>query len=242
MDYTKDTFATDVTTARAAYGALSDAQQGQVTNLPLLVAAEAGVVTDEASLTTAIANASKIFIKNSFTLTAPVVIDKKVSINGNKQTLIGPAVITGATYNTTVVILANDAEVSNLTVNAASAAPGTWVTPARFGMQVYDATGVKLTNITLKNGQAGLLVNAATKDASVVANGIHTVGNGFGGIEVFAATSKTATFTTDAAGNTHTDLVNIAPIWSDGLGTKTVNATGYTAGAIVNNKTHYTKN
>lgn len=50
--------------------------------------------------------------------------------------------------------------------------------------------------------------------------------------KVYAAASKTATFTTNAAENTHTDLVDLAPIWSDGVGTKTVNVTGYTAGAL----------
>lgn len=228
---------------------MTDAQKALVTNLPALVAAEAGIVTNEASLTNAIANASKIFIANDITLTAPVVIEKTVSINGNNKKLTGPGAITGAAHNSTVVIFANNTELFNLTVDAASTAPNTWVTPARFGMQVYDATAVKLTNITLQNGQAGLLVNAATKDTSVVANGIHTVGNGFGGIEVYATAGNESTLT--ISNSTHADASNMPAIWSEGAGNEVVNAPGYnkvdgdatppTNGSVPQGKIYYTK-
>lgn len=221
----------------------TQAQKDLVTNVDDLEAAEAGIVTDELSLTRAIANASKIFIANSFTLTTPVAVNKTVLINGNNQTLTSPVTFaTGLSHNTTVVISANDVEVSKLTVNANSTAPGTWVSPARFAVQVNDATGVKLTDITLVNGQAGLLINAETANASVTANGIHTDGNGFGGIEVF---TKTADLTArlDLMGtNTHDDL-NGPAIWSEGLGTETVNAPGYTSAVNPNNNAqiYYTK-
>jgi len=249
LDYTKGTFAADVTNARTAYNGLSTAQKAFVTNTAVLTAAEAGIVTDQVSLTNAIANVSKIFIKNGFTLTNPIVIDKKVSINGNGQTLTSPATITGASHNSTVIILANDTELFNLTVDAASTAPGTWVSPARFGVQVYDATGVKLTNITLKKGQAGLLVNAMNKDASVNASGIHTVDNGFGGIEVFAAATFVSTLT--ITGSTHSDAIGKPAIWSEGAGIEVVNAPGYNAvdgdatppanGTVPVGKIYYTK-
>lgn len=243
MDYTKSTYQADVTAARAAFNALTAAQKALVTNSAALTAAEAGIVTDEASLTSAIANATEIFIAEDIVLTAPVAVNKTVSINGNGKTLKAPnAFAAGLSHNTAVVIQANDVEVSKLTVDANSATPGTWVSPARFGMQVYDATGVKLTDITLKNGQAGLLVNAQTADASVIANNIHTIGNGFGGIEVFAASTFTSMLSlTDS---THEDASGMPAIWSEGAGTRGVYAPGYTSKKNPDNQAqiYYTKN
>lgn len=215
-------FATDVSSARTAFNALTPAQKGFVANLADLTEAEAGIVTDEASLTSAIANASKIFIANDITLTAPVVVNQTVSINGNGKTLTAPqAGFAGLSHNSAVVIQANDVEVTNLTVDANAATPGTWQTPARFGMQVYDATGVKLTDVTLKNGQAGLLVNAATADASVEANGVNTEGNGFGGMEVYAAAGHTATL--NLVDFNQNGFASTTPaIWTEGAGTRVV--------------------
>lgn len=251
MDYTQSTYQDDVTAARTAYDSLAtQAQKDLVTNYTDLEAAEAGIVTDEPSLTSAIANASKIFIVNGFDLTAPVVVNQTVSINGNGNTLKAPnAFAAGLSHNSAIVIQANNVEVSTLTVNANSAAPGTWGTPARFGMQVYNATGVKLTAITLENGQAGLLVNAKEGHASVIANGIRTIGNGFGGIEVFAEANFTSTL--DLTGSTHEDATGKPAIWSEGAGSEVVNAPGYSAvdgdatppanGSVPSGKIYYTK-
>lgn len=219
------TFSADVTNARAAYNALTPAQKSLVTNLALLTEAEAGIVTDETSLTSAIDNVTQIFIANDILLSAPFVVNTTVSINGNGKILKAPqAKFAGLSHNTAVVITANDVEVTNLTVDANAATPGTWQTPARFGMQVYDAVEVKLTNVTLKNGQAGLLVNAATGNASVEANGVNTADNGFGGMEVFAAAGHTATL--NLVDNNHHGFNSITPaIWTEGNGTTTVDIT-----------------
>ncbi|AXI01213.1 hypothetical protein DV702_16685 [Sporosarcina sp. PTS2304] len=220
LDFMDGTFDTDVANTRSAYNALNATQQGLVTNYALLEEAEAGIVTDEATFATAIANADKLFLANDISLGSTVAIDQEVLINGNGKTLTSTVdPINGLTHNTSVVVSANNVEITNLTVDANATTPGTWQTPARFGMQVYNATGVKLTDVTLKNGQAGLLVNARLSDASVTGTGINTDGNGFGGIEIFADATFTSTLTLTEP-QMHT--TSNPAIWSEGAGTTNV--------------------
>lgn len=240
LDFTKASYVNDVAASESLYDDLSEEIKVDVTNYEDLLDAKAGIVIDEDSLNFAIQNASKIFLTKSIELKEFLLIDKKVQINGNSKTLKGPQSITGVAHNSTVVIQADNVEISNLTVNANSVSTGVWVSPARFALQVYDVTGVKLTNVSLGDGQAGLLVNAKTANADVIAEKLYTTNNGFGGIEVFAADGKTSTLT--ISNSTHTDATDKPAIWDEGAGTKNVVSSEYTKVEQDNGQNYYTKN
>lgn len=210
-----------------------------------MVNAEKGIVADFAELKAALAdtNVSIVFLTTDITLSENLVVTHKIDLFGNSKKLVSnnSTVFNGGT-NSTLIIQAADTKLIGLTIDVTNADPAGWTTPAYFAVQVYDVTGVELTDVTLSNGDAGLLINAATKDAGATATNLTTIGNEFGGVEVFSAVGQTATFVTNALGNTHTDVAGTPAIWSEGAGTEVVDAS-YNGAPNPNNvnQIYYTK-
>jgi len=79
-----------------------------------------------------------------------------------------------------------------------------------YTVQVYNSNAAKLDNVTLKNGDAGLLVNGSI----VTANNIQTLGNEFGGIEVSKGAGELKNSKLTVTGiSTHQDKLGTPAIW-----------------------------
>lgn len=95
-------------------------------------------------------------------------------IDGNDHTLSGEA------YNNVLAIYANDVKVMNLTVLQTTEQKDAPNGPCN-GISVYQATGIELTNVTLKDcGQYGLVINGSEVTATDMVSG----GNGWGGVNL----------------------------------------------------------
>ena len=130
-----------------------------------------------------------------------VEINRAVKINGDDNTLEGK-----------VIIYANDVVLKDLTVDLNMSNPNSWLSGS-YAVQVYKAKDVTLNNVTLKNANAGLLVNGS----EVTLKGTIDVSeNGFGGIEV----SKGADDYPDPKLTVNGTLTftgeNLPAIWIDG--------------------------
>ena len=100
-----------------------------------------------------------------FALTNRVNITRTVKINGNGKTITGPTAEHGLN------ISGANVEISNLTVTGSG----------KSNIQFYEATGGKLTNVTLSDAKnAGLIVNGS----EVTVSGVTTTNNAWGGINV----------------------------------------------------------
>lgn len=148
-------------------------------------------------------NINEIRIAEGFETDKQILITKKNLVIDGKDKTISAA--TGMTYSepnksVLTVLNANEVKINNLTVDA------TKVNTAEkwdgvYAVQVYTSTGVVLDNVTLKNADAGLLVNGS----EVTVNKITTLDNEFGGIEVSQGSGVTSPATLTVTGNsTHT--------------------------------------
>jgi hypothetical protein len=134
--------------------------------------------TDQASLVSDLATATSgdtIILDNGFNVTSEISVNTSgVTIDGNGQTLTPTFSKTTNSNNSTFGIYGNDVTVKNLTID------GTGGTSLH-GINVYEATGVHLNNVTLENnGHYGLEVNGST----VTVSNITTAHNGWGGVDV----------------------------------------------------------
>lgn len=108
------------------------------------------------------------------TLGHELAVNKSLTIEGNGHALLPNFAKTDSSNNAALGILANNVTVNNLVEDGTN---GTGL----HGVNVFEATDVNLSNVTLKNNDRnGLVVNGST----VVVNNITTSGNGWGGIDV----------------------------------------------------------
>lgn len=129
-------------------------------------------------------------------LSEMVAINKAITLDGNNKTLTATyGYTTNGVDNAVVTVTASGAVVKNLTTDTST----TGVKP--HGIVVYNASNVGVTNVTLKNGRAGLIVNGSV----VNVNGIHTVNNQWYGIDVDKAGARLNIQGT----NSHTEAVHI---------------------------------
>lgn len=145
----------------------------------------------------------KIVLKNNIETTSQVLIKHAgQTIDGAGYTISAASGMRYQDPNKSVVTVlnANDVKISNLTVDASKVNAENW--NGVYAAQVYVSTGVTLEGVTLKNGDAGLLVNGS----SVTVNNITTSKNEFGGIEVSQGTDVTSPAQLTVLGNsTHTN-------------------------------------
>lgn len=195
-------------------------------NAPATVKPGPGIVISvgtQAELESALNNAavhSIKFTKDIETSSQILVKQANQKIDGGNFQLIAKQGMTYVEPNKSVltVLDATGVSISNLTVDASAVnTANKW--DGLYALQVYNATDVNLDAITVKNADAGLLVNGS----QVKVNGITTSDNEFGGIEVSQGKDVTSSSTLTVAGNsTHTNE-NIY-IWTVGNNATVVDA------------------
>jgi len=168
---------------------------------------QAWQVSNEAQLRQALSyENAKIVLTADISIVDELSIEKSgIEISGAKPE---------GTYSLTVaskkfvVLGANDVNIQDLTIVNKANAEG----KGEYALQVYDSTSVKLNNVTLTSEtKGGLHVNGS----EVEVNGIHTLNNAWGGIEVSqgAAAPNPAKLIVTGV-NTHDDNGK-TPIWID---------------------------
>jgi|GEM_PF-1411418 len=165
----------------------------------------ANVATIEA-LTEALSNQDITTInitRNISRITAALVADHAVTINGggHKLTFTSDLNTQENGQRQGVLVEANNVTINNLAVQMAGAV--TW--QGVYGIQVYNATGVTLNDVTVSGADGGILVNGS----AVTLTGATTVGgNEFGGIEV----SKGEGLSTPSEITVNGTLVNVSEV------------------------------
>ncbi|MGE7769325.1 pectate lyase-like adhesive domain-containing protein [Viridibacillus arvi] len=164
----------------------------------------------------------RIIFKNDIEITKQIITTK--SIDGDKHTLTldEEFKLNSDSNNKSIltVLATNDVVISNLTVDAGKANTNKW--DGLYVLQVYKSTGVKLNNLKLINGDAGLLVNGS----EVIVNGITTEKNQVGGIEVSKGEGLKDSSLTIQGSSSHDDEEGTPAIWLvDKQGT--INAPSY---------------
>ena len=160
--------------------------------LPTAVFAADASVSSQQELLDAITNASN---GDTITLTGSIDVDMSgTAANSGAITVDKSITIDGAGYalnatngsqNATLLLVANgaNAAIQNLTVNGNGY--------AKHGVQAYSATAILNDVTSTGNTGYGILVNRSTVEAT----GLTTSGNGWGGVNVDANGSGSASFT-----------------------------------------------
>ncbi|MGI5893926.1 MAG: pectate lyase-like adhesive domain-containing protein [Candidatus Merdivicinus sp.] len=138
------------------------------------------LVGTEEELETALSgDAKEIVLTQNIDTTKTISVDREVVIDGNGKTLEASNLNSTPGQNSALLITADGVKVENLVLDAAKTDVGAW--GSIYTIQVYEATGVVLNNVTAKGGNGGIIVNGS----DVTLEGTTDVsGNGFGGIEV----------------------------------------------------------
>lgn len=172
-------------------------------------------VNNYEELVTAANNAdiATINILNDIQLLDTINIGRTITINGNDHEVRWAA----ATANDGLIVSGDSSKVNQLTFHMTSN-DGGW--EGRYGLQIYDSTGVTITNITSTGEDGGILINGS----EVTLEGtIDISGNEFGGIEVSkgSVAPNNSTFTVSAATFINTSETHNSPtIWvENGQGT-----------------------
>lgn len=169
----------------------------------------------------------KVTLVKDVTLNQQVTIDKAITLNGGGKTITTSDNITNAAA---ILVTGNNATVTNVKVsgpntNTANSDFTTGWDNGEYGIKVYNATGVTLSNVTVTAANAGILVSSS----DVTMTGTITVsGNEYGGIEVSKGSrlNKAGNLTiADSAEIVCTDE-KVPAIWIDG----TTNSEGVVTG------------
>lgn len=160
-------------------------------------------VNNETELSSALANTAipTITIGSSFSVNAPVAVNRAVAIDGNEKTLSAGSSLAGHV----ILVTGSDVHINDLTVDGNN--------KSVHGIQAYVATDVSLENVTvMDNGKSGLLVNGST----VTVNNLSTSGNGWNGVNVDQGSGVTSAATLTVNGvSSHDEDDGIPAIWVD---------------------------
>lgn len=172
-------------------------------------------VATESELKAAVENVEvkNILLTADITLTDQLVINRELVLRGTDET--ANKVITGKVAGKAAVLIqenGNKAKLKDLTIVGPNTTAGGWDV-GEYAIQVYKAKEVVLENVTVKNTNAGILVNSAT----VTVNNIVTEENEFGGIEVSKGEGvDTNPKLTIQGKSNHGDAEGKPAIWLDG--------------------------
>lgn len=145
------------------------------------------------------ANSNTVRLDKNVTLTEMLFINKPLTFEGNNKTLTASYSFTkNGVDNSVVTVNSNDVTIKNLATDNTSAGE------KPHGIVVQEVAGVSLSNVTLQNGRAGLIVNGS----KVSANGIHTSGNSWYGVNI----DRPGAVLTISGNNSHTEP---ADLWVD---------------------------
>lgn len=142
------------------------------------------------------ANGDEVRLDKNATLAAMVRVTKPLTLDGNNKTLTASYSFTeNGVDNAVITVLANSVAIKNLTTTNTSALA------KPHGIVAQEVTGLSLSDVTLQNGRAGAIINGS----KVTANGIHTAGNSWYGINVDRANAEL----TISGSNSHAEPVAI---------------------------------
>lgn len=132
------------------------------------------------SVLAAIQDGDTIELDSNISTNKQITITKAITINGNGNAITPTFTKTDNSNNSAIGVQADGVKINDLTVDGSS---GTDL----HGINVYEATGVELNNITAQNFRSGIVVG---KGSEVTASNITTSGNSWHGINVDKAGSK----------------------------------------------------
>lgn len=225
-------------TAYVVYSSHATENEGIWTVAPIAGEFEAKVGnTAYRTLAEAVVNAQDgqtVELLKDVTTESQIQIRNGITLNGNGNT------VTAGTWTDSNLSSKGDAPL--VSVNAGSKAvviKDITLTGAKHlgedyahGLNVYESSNVTLNNVTLTNNAgAGMVVNSSTVNAT----GLHTSGNGWGGVNIDKKTAQAAVLTFD---NTSTFTENLA-VYSDS-GSVTVNCPEGWVSMTVDGKTVWT--
>lgn len=149
-------------------------------------------------------NAEGIVVTADFTANAQLKVSRAVTINGNG------CIVTAGVWDdsnpsskgdaalVSITAGSNSVSIKNITLAGAKTVTSSEVKDYGHGLNVYESSNVTLNNVTLKNNAAAGMVVASS---TVNATGLHTSGNGWGGVNVDKASGENPSaskFTFDA--------------------------------------------
>lgn len=193
-------------------------------------------------------DAKGIVVTADFTADAQLKVSRAVTINGNNH------VVTAGSWNDANLTSKGDAalvsvtagsnlvSIKNITLAGAQTVTSGDVKDFGHGLNVYESSNVTLNNVTLENNAAAGMVVASS---TVNATGLHTSGNGWGGVNVDKASganpsdAKFAFDETSTFGEVSEETPKLA-VYSD-KGGVTVNAPEGWAAVSVSGKTAWAK-
>ncbi|MGY0691395.1 S-layer homology domain-containing protein [Virgibacillus sp. FSP13] len=144
---------------------------------------------------------------DTITLAGDIDLDSELDIN-NPVTINGDDAFT---IDGSVLVTADNVTLKDLTVDGPNTVADHW--DGDYAIQLYDVNDAKLTNVTAKNSDAGILVNGST----ATFHNITTSDNEFGGIEVSKGTGVSQDPELTVTGTSkHNDAEGKPAIWIDG--------------------------
>lgn len=159
-------------------------------------------------------NINKINLADNIETEKQIIVGKKdLTIDGKGYTLSAASEMAYSEPNKSVLTVSTtkNVKINNLTVDATKVNTlNKW--NGVYAIQVYNSKGIELDGVTLKNGDAGLLVNGSI----VTVNNITTLGNEFGGIEVSQGSGVTLPATLTVTGTSKHDISEDVYIWTIG--------------------------
>lgn len=159
-----------------------------------------GVSTADQLMAAIQAGANTVKLKEGeYALSSQLTINKVITLEGTFTESDSTRIIRTSNWSETsnsskhmISVQANDVELKNIIVDAKGFSSGAAVEGS--GIQVYNATDVKLTNVIARNTKAaGVIVNSST----VTAENLHTEGNTWGGVNTDQKTTGIPSFTFD---------------------------------------------
>lgn len=167
-----------------------------------------------AQLVTALGNSSinKINVIGDIVMEDTITINRSMTFNGNNHEFS----YTEDTFKDGIVISANDVVLTGVIVHLNNNDPA-W--EGHYGIQVYNSTGVIMSNLTSTGEDGGILINGS--EVSLAGN-INLDANQFGGIEVSRGTGATRDSildVSDAQFSNDTESYGHPTMWIDGTGT-----------------------
>ena|GEM_PF-2521530 len=151
-------------------------------------------VATEAQLLSALADSKikTINVTADIAASKTIVIDRAVTLNGKDNTisLSGEWVGDKNAGKHGILVQSKDVKINDIvvTLDKFNITDETPIWGGNYGIQVYDATGVTLNNVTVSGADGGILVNASLVTLTGTTN---VSGNEFGGIEVSKGEGKT---------------------------------------------------
>lgn len=159
----------------------------------------------------AVAAGKNIVLTADFTAETQLALSAALTVNGNGKTILSANNAEDATASAGILVTAA-ATIKNLTVSGPNNTTS-W-DEGEYGIKVYNATGVKLENVTVTAANAGIQVNSSEV---TLAGTITVSGNEWGGIEVCKGSGLDHGGTLNVNGATVVCTDTTVPaIWIDG--------------------------